>query len=176
MSRAPTAPEAANHRARRPRSPASGRDRGSEPPGGRDGTGRTARGGTGRGGSGSRRGRGVWRRRPWRAAPPGGLVFRAPGAVTHIRGSCRLPPATYMWPLRSPGARCSPPGEEDLGLPPGLSPPKPRLCRDELMHTAPQLQPSPAPCLGHTPHRSAPDSGVPVTPSRRLSCGGAPAR
>lgn len=40
MSRAPTAPEAANHRARRPRSAAPGRDRGSEPPGGRDRTGR----------------------------------------------------------------------------------------------------------------------------------------
>lgn len=136
MSRAPTAPEAANHRARRPRSPASGRDRGSEPPGGRDGTGRhgrhgAGRDGTGRGGSGSRRGRGVWRRRPWRAAPPGGLVSRAPGAVTHIGGSCRLPPATCMWPLRSPGAPCSPPGEEDSGPPPGLSPPKLRLCRDE---------------------------------------------
>lgn len=148
--------------------------------------GREGRDGAGRGSSGSGRG-GVWRRRPPRTAPPSGLVSRAPGAMTHIRGSCQGTghPPTSMWSLWSPSAASSPPGEEGLGPPPGLSPPKPRLCRDEqspasCTSTLSRIslgRPSPAPRFGHTLLTVRPLAPrMSVTPSRQLSCGGAPAR
>lgn len=113
---------------------------------------------------------------------PRGLLRRAAWfperreRVTHICGSCRGTghPPTYMWPLWSPSASSSPPGEEDLGPPPGLSPQKPRLCRVEQSPASctqhPQPHP-PRPALSssllrpHSPHHSAPcsaDVGHPI--------------
>lgn len=141
--------------------------------------GRAGRGGSGRGG--------VWRRRPSRAAPPGGLVSRAPGAGDpHPRElpGHRLSPYLHVAPLE-PRRTIQPPRAGDLGRPPGLSPPQaealPGRAEPHLIYTAP---PAPSPLAG--PLQLLPSAtlltvrplapGMPVTPSRRLSCGGAPAR
>lgn len=145
MSRAPTAPEAANHRARRPRSVAPGRHRGCEPPGGRDGTGR---GGPGWGGGGSGRG-GAWRRRPSRAAPPGGLVSRAPGAGDpHPRElpGHRSSPHPHLPPLE-PRRTIQPPGEGTWSHQRD-SPPPPSRGSAGMSRTPPHAPPAPSPSAG----------------------------
>lgn len=94
---------------------------------GRDGTewDGAGRGGVGWGSSGSGQG-GVWGRRPSRAAPPGGLVSRAPGAGDpHPRElpGHRLSSYLHVAPLE-PRRTIQPPGGGGLGATAETQPPQ----------------------------------------------------